>query len=425
MLIACRDCAAIQRMCEPARGTVVECHRCGRVLENANGRNLDYALGCAITTSVLLLAANSARVMTMHVAGIERSTHLASGLLTAWRQGWPLITILLGLFAVVLPLIRFPLLSITLAALRLGARGRWLGPAFRLSEALDPWAMSDVLLIGAGIGYGRIVSQVSVRIDWGGWCFVAAAVFTMLTRATLERGAVWRRIGAPAQDAPAGAIACTSCDLVLPAHAEGGRCPRCSALLLRRKPAALMRAWALLMATLIVTPIAYAYPMSGFWRAGHEMTNTVISGILRLFQAGFWYFGVMITLVSVVFPLTKLIGLTWFLTSIRRGSGRWLRRKTRLYRFIDEVGRWSTLDPFTVMIFTPMAQFGQLAHFDFLVGTEAFLATVVFSMLALHLFDPRLMWDAARKEGQGLYPWTPPKLAPDGDPGAEPLESIT
>jgi len=42
-----------------------------------------------------------------------------------------------------------------------------------------------------------------------------------------------------------------------------------------------------------------------------------------------------------------------------------------------------------------MIQFGQLAHFDFMGGAAAFLATAVLSMLATRIFDPRLMWDNA------------------------------
>jgi len=400
MLIACRDCGSIQRLGVPPPGRIVECYRCGRELENTNGRSVDAALACALTTTLLLLAANSVRVMTVRVAGIETSTHLASGLGTAWRQGWPLIAIALGLTGIVLPLIRFPLLSITLAALRLGVRDRWVGIAFRICEALDPWAMSDVLLIGAGIGYGRIESQIPVTIDWGGWCFIGAAVMTMMTRATLERRAVWRMLRPDPDHAGPRAIACTSCDLVLPATAEGGRCPRCSAKVYRRKPHTVVRAAALLMATVLLTPLAYLIPMSELWKAGSVDPHTVIDGIELLFQHGFWYFGVIITLVSVVFPLTKIGCLTWFLFSIRHRSGAHLRRKTKFYRFVDEVGRWSTLDPFTVMIFAPMAQFGQLAHIDFKGGAAAFLATVVLSMLALHLFDPRVMWDAAEEGGR-------------------------
>jgi uncharacterized paraquat-inducible protein A len=45
------------------------------------------------------------------------------------------------------------------------------------------------------------------------------------------------------------------------------------------------------------------------------------------------------------------------------------------------------------MIFTPMITLGQLAHFNALIGMDAFLAMAVLSMLASHALDPRLMWD--------------------------------
>jgi paraquat-inducible protein A len=397
MLMACPDCATIQRLAPPKRGMVIECCRCGGVLEHVNGRSLDAALACAITTTLLLLAENMANLMTVRVAGITRSTHLALGLVLAWRQGWPIIAIALGLVGIILPLVRFPLLSVTLLAIRSGVRGRWVGSAFRYSEALDQWAMSDVLLIGAGIGYGRIASQIPVQIDMGGWCLVGAAFMTMLTRATLERRAIWRCLDMPPEHAIPNAIACPGCDLVLPPDAEGTSCPRCAAHVYRRRPSSLAYTAALLLATAALTPIAYGFPMSEFWEFGQVHPHGIINGILLLFEHGFWYFGIVIFLVSVIFPLTKLAGMTWFLTSIWRCSASRLRTKTRLYRFVYEVGRWSTLDPFTVMIFAPMAQFGQIAHIEFMGGSAAFLATVFLSMAASELFDPRLMWDTAEQ----------------------------
>ena len=152
---------------------------------------------------------------------------------------------------------------------------------------------------------------------------------------------------------------------------------------------------ALLIATTVLTPIAYGYPMSEFWMGNHREPHSVVNGIILLFTSGFWYFGIIIFFVSLVFPLSKLVALTWFLTSIHRRSRWQLRLKMKVYRFIDEVGRWSTLDPFTVLVFAPMIQFGQLAHFDFMGGAAAFLATVVLSMIATRSLDPRLIWDAA------------------------------
>lgn len=215
-LIACPDCAAIQRLKPLERGRL-ECVRCARVLENRTGRSLDRALACAIAALLLLIPANTLPLMTVHLGPVTSSKVLASGLGIAWAQGWPLVSIVLALEAIILPFLRFGLLSVTLAAIRSGRRDRWLGRAFRYSEMLDLWAMTDVLLIGAGIGYGRLAAQTSVVIDAGGWCFVCVAVMTMITRGTLERREVWRRLDLEPVAVPPWASACTECDLLLPA----------------------------------------------------------------------------------------------------------------------------------------------------------------------------------------------------------------
>jgi len=396
-LIACPDCAAIQRMPSPPVKGCVECWRCGHVLERTAGRSIDVALACALATLMLLVPANFMSVMTVHLAGTTSSTHLASGLVTSWRQGWPVLAIVLGLQGVVLPFVRFALLAATLAAIRFGVRARWVGSAFRLCQKLDLWAMADVLLIGAGIGYGRVGSQISVHIDTGGWCFVAAAVMTMVTRASLERRAVWRRLPATHSDDD-GTIACTSCDLVLPRAAEGRPCPRCAAPVHRRRPFSLMQCTALLLACWALMPVAYGWPMSELWKLGEPHPHTIIEGIGLLFHNGFWPFGVVLMVVSVAVPFAKLIVLSLFLVAIHRRWSWWLVERTRVYRFVDEIGRWSNLDPFTVMVFAPMLQFDDIAHVDIMIGSTFFLATVVLSMLATRVFDPRLMWDAAEGE---------------------------
>jgi paraquat-inducible protein A len=399
ILVACRDCGAVWQLPPPPKKGWVECPNCGRILEHRTGRSLDGALACAVTTFVLLFPANYLTLMTVHIGSIPQSTHLLSGIFILWPQGLQFAAIVLALCGIVLPFARFGLLSVALTAIQWGVRETWVGTTFRYAELLDLWAMPDVLLIGAGIGYGRVASQTRVDIDPGGWCIVGAALMTMLTRATLDSRAVWRRLEIPFWEAGPDAVACTSCDFVLPAGQDGERCPRCTARVHRRRPGSMVQCAALAAATAVLTPIAYSYPMSQFWKAGTPMTNNIINGIQMLFTHGFWYFGIMIFCVSVVFPLTKLGGLTWFLLSIRFGWSQHLRFKSGLYRFIDEIGRWSLLDPFTVMVFTPMIRLGQLAHFTAMIGTDAFLATVVLSMLASLTLDPRLLWDLAEVQG--------------------------
>jgi paraquat-inducible protein A len=251
--------------------------------------------------------------------------------------------------------------------------------------------MADVLLAGCVIGYGRVATSLPVAVEAGGWCFLGGGLMAVLARATIDRRAVWRRIAVPPSQGSADGIACIACNLA-PAH--GRRCPRCDAPLRRRKPFALMRTNALLLAAFLLLPVANYFPASTLWEAGRAHPHTIFDGVRLLFARGYAPVGVLIFCTSIALPLVKLLVLTWFLVSARLGSRRALLFRTRLYRAMSNLGRWSNIDPFTVMIFVPMVQFGSLARIDIGMGAPAFLAVIVISMIAIRLFDPRLMWDA-------------------------------
>ncbi len=395
-VIACPHCASIQTMPPPPQRGRLACWQCGDVLETTIGRSLDAALACSLTTLLLLLPANLMPLLTVRApAGLVATTHLFSGFIAIWDQGWPLMAIVCALEGVILPFVRFGLLSAVLIALKLGRQDTWIGPAFRYAGLLDLWAMADVFLVGAAIGWGRVAALIPVGIDTGGFCLFGAGMMTMLTRACLDRRAVWRRIGAPRLTAGPESLACTECDLVLPGRLVGDRCPRCRARLHRRKPQSLGRCRALVITGWALLPISNYFPMSSFYENGIAYPHTIFAGIMLLFNNGYAPVGVLIIFTSLGLPVFKLAGLTWFFASIRHRSADRLRLKTRIYRVIDAVGRWSNLDPFTIVVFTPMVQFGQIAHIEVGGGSSAFLAIVVTSMLASRSFDPRLLWDLA------------------------------
>jgi len=237
-----------------------------------------------------------------------------------------------------------------------------------------------------------------VGIGFGGICLILAAVAAMLCRATLDRRSVWRAIGREAAAPRIGTptISCTVCDLALPASSEHGGCPRCFATLHARKPFSTARTLALAIAAFALYIPANLYPMNTNVQLGEEVPYRIIDGVVDLFRAGFWPLGILIFDTSIVIPLLKLLGLSWFLVSIRRRSSKALVFKTKLYRLIDEIGRWSNVDVFTLAIFVPMIQFGGLATASAGIGGVAFILVVTLTMIASRIFDPRLMWDAAQ-----------------------------
>ncbi|HSU04764.1 MAG TPA: paraquat-inducible protein A [Acetobacteraceae bacterium] len=395
MIIACPDCGTIQRLPLLRERSRLLCCRCDNVLERTAGRSQDAALALALATLVMWIPANLTTLMSLQVLGMERSTRLGSGVIAMWNEGWPELALVVGLQGVILPFVRFGLLSAALASIRFGFQGGWTGPVFRWAQRLDLWAMPDVFLLGAVVGYSRVQAQIPVTIGPGGWSLIAAASLTMLTRASLDTRSVWRSIQRP-DSPPAGPrIACTECDLVLPARMNGGRCPRCAAKLAARKPYAVARATALVAAGYPLYLAANYFPMNVQTKLGQVDDQTILYGVDRLLSAGFWPLAAIIFTASILIPVGKLIGMSWLLWSVHRHSDRRLKRKTRIYRFIEEIGRWSNIDIFTIAIFLPIMQLDGFVTMRAGVGAPAFLSVIVLTMIAARLFDPRLMWDNA------------------------------
>ncbi|MGE0226153.1 MAG: paraquat-inducible protein A [Acetobacteraceae bacterium] len=397
MLVGCPDCGTVQLV--PAlirRGSLV-CRRCARTLERATGRSLDAALALSAATLLLLFPANMMTLFHLSFAGIERSSRLGSGVFALWQGGWILLALGVALQGILLPFARFGLLTAALAAVRLQRRDVWPGMAFRWAERLDHWAMPDVFLIGAAIGYSRVAARLPLQIEAGGWCLILAAFMAMLTRGALDRRATWDAIQRPADiDGQGATLMCPACDLVLPADAAGSRCPRCRKRLYDRRPSSLMQTTALIAAGYLLYPVANWFPMSVDLHFGQTDQHTILSGVMRLFQAGLWPLGVLIFCTSIAIPLLKLVGMTWLILGTYHGSTRWLVLKTRLYRVIGEIGRWSNVDVFTIAIFVPLMQINGYVSVRAGLGAPAFLAVVVLTMFAVRCFDPRLMWDRAR-----------------------------
>lgn len=398
-VIGCRWCGLVQCLPEKGGAGVIYCRQCDAPLEHMVGRSVDSALACALVTLLLLLPAMLWPLMKVSLLGTINLSTIRAGLGGVWQEGWPLVAIVLGFELVVMPILRFSSLVAVLSMVRAGQRAAWVGPVFRLSEKIDEWAMIDVFLIGCIIGYSRVAPFLPVHIGIGGYCVVAASFMTMITRATMERRAIWREIGPEASTEVGHAISCTSCDHIAPLSQEGHKCGRCGARLWQERPFASSRALALTAAGFIFYPIAYLYPMEIDVQAGTSHPHSVVSGIIELFQAGLWPLGIIIFVASVAIPLFKLFAISWVLLSSYRHSTSHLRLKSRLCRIIRVIGRWSHIDVYTVAVFLPLLHLSGLLSINVANGLPAFLAVVILTMLATSELDPRRIWHAAREGG--------------------------
>ena len=196
-----------------------------------------------------------------------------------------------------------------------------------------------------------------------------------------------------------GLLTCHTCGLLSrpAAHAEHACCPRCGADLHSRKPNSISRTWALLIAAVVLYIPANLLPMMHTSSLFGNQSDTIMSGVVYFWTSGSWYLALVIFFASIMVPLLKMLSLVVLLVSVQLRS-RWQQdQRTRLYRMVEAVGRWSMLDVYVVAMIVALVQLKGLATIQPGEGAIAFGAVVVLTMFAAMSFDPRLIWDPSEK----------------------------
>jgi paraquat-inducible protein A len=197
--------------------------------------------------------------------------------------------------------------------------------------------------------------------------------------------------------ARAGLVSCETCSLISrPADLrEPGYCPRCGGELTWRRHHSIQYTWALVVAAAICYIPANVLPVLTTNALGSTDSDTIMGGVLLLYNTGSWPLALVVLVASVMVPLGKLVGLTYLLITVQRGSLGGARDRTRLYRMVEFIGRWSMLDVFVDTFTVALVQLQPLMSVEPGPGVLFFAAVVVLTMLAAESFDPRLIWDAS------------------------------
>ena len=194
-----------------------------------------------------------------------------------------------------------------------------------------------------------------------------------------------------------GLLACGTCGLVSRAPAAAAAaCPRCRTRLAFRRPGSLAQCWAYLIAAMALYVPANTLPIMYTSSLFGSSEDTILSGVLFLWDSGSWYLALIVFVASIVIPLAKIIALAALAASVQLGWRARRAERARLYRLIESIGRWSMLDIFVVALLVALVQLTALAAVRAGPAAPAFGAVVVLTMAAAQSFDPRLIWDDAR-----------------------------
>jgi paraquat-inducible protein A len=407
----CQHCAQLQVLPPMPPATRAVCLRCETVLRHTHHDPIGIPLALNVTALVLFLIATTNVLLTVSRGGQTHLADLFTGPVGLEQSGWWELSAVVVFTTFAAPLAKVLAMIAVLLGVQLRRPPHVLRRLFAWVQHLRPWSMIEVYLLAVFVAYVRLGALAHIELGPALYALAALILTMVAADAMLDAEAVWealdlrhsrtvRPVRYGWQSGTPRRLGCDTCHFVT-RTVPGERCPRCGFALRARKPNSIARTWALGFAALILYIPANAYPVLTFTEFGSGQPSTILGGVRDLLEAGMWPLAALVFFASVVVPGLKVAGLTLLLLTTRAGSRRRLRDRTRLYRFIDQIGRWSMIDIFMGSILVALLQFGSIVSVVPGPGALAFAAVVILTMLAAQTFDPRLMWDAAGVQARG------------------------
>ncbi len=145
------------------------------------------------------------------------------------------------------------------------------------------------------------------------------------------------------------------------------------------------------LTALILYLPANLFPFMTIELYGRPTSSTIWGGIVSLAEGGSYTIAAIIFLASMVIPFIKLAIL--FYLSIPPRSQAQQKTMTKLYVFVEAIGRWSMLDIFLLAVLVAMMKFSSWTTVTPELGSVLFTFVVIFTMLASAFFNPKLIWE--------------------------------
>jgi paraquat-inducible protein A len=193
-LVACPECDALQREIPLAPGGVAECARCGATLFREKARSLERTLALMAAAATVFICANTFPLFSIDAQGVTSSSTLFGTVVALQETGWPVIALLVFLSVIVFPLLQLGTALYILVPLKVGFVPPHLTFAVRILDAVWPWGMLEIFLLGALVSLVKLTQLATVYP--GGGIFMLGAYVVLIAAAvsTFEPRVLWQRV---------------------------------------------------------------------------------------------------------------------------------------------------------------------------------------------------------------------------------------
>ena len=188
--------------------------------------------------------------------------------------------------------------------------------------------------------------------------------------------------------------ACHDCDLLLPIHDitenKVARCPRCNAVLYRHKKNSINKTLAFSLSALLFYIPANTLPILTLDVYGNTGRNTMLNGVYRLWEQGYWWMAFLVAICSILMPLFELVLLLTISIAIKR------QRYSPMLPFTIKLqhltSSWAMLEVYLLGIIVAIVKMSDLGDLVLGQALVCYLVLLAFTLCALQSYDRHHAW---------------------------------
>ncbi len=197
----CPGCDQLLKTVPSERGYLTRCPRCYHQVQGGGGSPNVMAHCRALTLAALILSfpAYACSILMLDIAGTQSANTVASGVWALWQQQLYMVSLLVFVFAVLVPLTRLSLLLLIVLPSYSGAVIVWRVRFMRFHHILHGWGMLDIFLLSVLVAIIKLEDMAEISFGMGMYCLAVMMLLEIKASQLLPRQKLWQSTGKAGQ----------------------------------------------------------------------------------------------------------------------------------------------------------------------------------------------------------------------------------
>jgi paraquat-inducible protein A len=195
-MIACHECDLLQREVPLPAGGVAHCPRCGAEQYRSHPDSFERTLALTLGAIVLFAIANVFPIIGLKLEGQVIQTTLFHTVRVLYNEDMTPVAALVFVTTMLMPALELFAMAYLLLPLKLGRVPEGFALVFRMRQAVRPWGMVEVLMLGVLVSLVKLAKLATVVPGIALWSFGALMILFAAIAAVFDPRELWARMSA-------------------------------------------------------------------------------------------------------------------------------------------------------------------------------------------------------------------------------------